>query len=105
MTKVILENLKKNEKNIVFKKDDYIMIISKEGDCVLSWFNEQTMQYVKDIKVYEELESLTDEFWKKFTEKKYAGLTPLEAIEKCEKENYTEHDKAVIAKYNNRIQF
>lgn len=94
LTKSVVETLKKD--NIVFEKDGFVKILTKNGDNVLDWVNADTLKFVVDLRQYEELEKECDVFWKTYMGKKYLGLSAMEKIEKAESE-YSEHDKAMIA--------
>ena len=102
LTKSVVEILKKG--NVVFEKDGFIKILTKDGDNVLDWVNADTLNFIVDAK-YDELEKECDAFWKAYTEKKYEGLSAMESIEKAESE-YSEHDKAMIASVrgNNKVR-
>lgn len=74
LTRAVLETLKNDANNVVFEKDGFIKIFAKNGDNILEWVNNSSLEFVVDNEKYDELEKECNSFWKEYVAKKCAGF-------------------------------
>lgn len=96
LTKKLIEEMKADTTNVIFENSGFIKIVKENGDVVLDWINENTLEFAIDN--YEELDKVCNSFYKNLVSKKYKG-SALDKIAQAES-SYTDHDKAVINNVN-----
>lgn len=104
MTEKDFVELEKN--NVKLEADNgRLVTFFNDNEEVTSWFDKNTFKFATSTD-YEKfnLEAISDAYALEMTKKKYAGKSALEKIVEAEK-SYSEHDKAMIAHFNNRLYY